>query len=256
MARNGATAAADVDDRALGVAEARNQLRQAILRTELRPGVVYAQDEVRKLLDVGRTPFREALRMVQVEKLIDMLPNGRLRIPDLSMDDVTQVQIARISLESAALRTTVPRLTPENLAHLEGYMAQMSHYMASDHFDRVETPHMEFHFILIADAGATLVSKIGELSDRFRRYRWAHSVELREGWPNRTCEHRAILDAVIAGDVEGSVAQLTRHYLESGILLAELMQGDEATGEPERYEAAILASLAPSVRDAVELIRS
>lgn len=244
------------DDRALGVADARNQLRQAVLRTELRPGGVYSQDEVRKLLDVGRTPFREALRMVQVEKLIDMLPNGRLRIPDLSMEDVTQVQIARIALESAALRSTVPRLSPEDLAHLEGYMAQMSHYLSTDHFDRVETPHMEFHRTLVADAGPTLVSKINEMSDRFRRYRWAHSVELRDGWPCRTREHRAILDAVIARDAEGAVAQMVRHYLEAGLLLASFMQGPDGSGEPERFQDAIMTSLAPSVRAAVEQLRS
>lgn len=244
------------DDRAPGVAEARNQLRQAVLRTELRPGGLYSQDEVRKLLDVGRTPFREALRMVQVEKLIEMLPNGRLRVPELSMDDVTQVQIARIALETAAFRSTIPALTPEDLAHLEGFMAQMSHYLSSDHFDRVETPHLEFHRTLVAGAGTTLAAKIGELSDRFRRYRWAHSTELRDGWPHRTEEHRAILDAVITRDVEGAVAQLVRHYLEAGILLASFMQGEEGSGEPERFEEAILASLAPSVRSAVEQLRN
>lgn len=251
-----ATAIESDDRSSMGAGEARNQLRLAVLRTELRPGGLYSQDEVRKLLDVGRTPFREALRMVQVEKLIEMLPNGRLRIPDLSMDDVTQVQIARIALEAAAMRSTIPALTPEDLAHLEGYMAQMSHYFSSDNFERVETPHLEFHRTLLASAGSTLTAKIGELSDRFSRYRWAHSVELRGAWPHRTEEHRAILDAAIAGDVEGAVAQMVRHYLEAGILLATFMQGSDGSGEPERFEEAILTSLAPSVRSAVDQLRS
>ncbi|WP_166459320.1 GntR family transcriptional regulator [Amycolatopsis pithecellobii] len=249
------TVATERDDRALGVSEARARLRQAVLRTELRPGTVYAQDEVRKLLDVGRTPFREALRMVQMENLIDILPNGRLRIPPLVMDDVTHVQIARIALETAAARASVPKLGPEDFAHLEGFMAQMSHYLSSDHFDRVETPHLEFHHALLAKAGPTILMKIEELSDRVRRYRWAHSVELRSGWPNRTAEHRAILDAVIACDVEGAVAQLVRHYLESGLLLAEFMKESDPDSSPERFEEAILASLAPSVRTAVRKLR-
>jgi len=243
------------DERAHGVAEARSRLRQAVLRTELEPGGIYAQDEVRKLLDAGRTPFREALRMVQVEKLVDILPNGRLLVPELSMDDFTQVQIARISMEAAAARLSIPRLEPEDLAYLEGYMAQMSHYVNSDHFDRVEKPHREFHRGIFVHAGETVVTKIDELSDRIGRYRWAYSVELRPAWPNRTAEHRAILDSVNKGDVEGAVTQLVRHYLNSGLLLADLMGAAGGPGSGERFRDAILASLSPDLRAAVSRLQ-
>ncbi|MEU9546728.1 GntR family transcriptional regulator [Streptomyces mirabilis] len=206
---------------------------------------------MRQLVAAGRTPFREALRMVQVEKLVDILPNGRLMVPELSMEDFTQVQIARISMEAAAARLSIPRLEPENLAHLEGYMAQMSHYVNSDHFDRVEKPHRDFHRGILAHAGETIVLKIDELSDRIGRYRWAYSVELRPAWPNRTAEHRAILDAVNAGDVEEAVTQLVRHYLNAGLLLAEFMEATSGPGGGDRFRDAILVSLAPDVRAAV-----
>src|SRR3954454_3412384 len=106
-------------ERAPNVTEVRTRLREAILRSELPPATVHSQDEVRTFLGVGRTPIREALRMVQAEGLIEVLANGRLKIPELSIDDSPQIQLSRIALESAAVRLSVLELTPDDFAHLE-----------------------------------------------------------------------------------------------------------------------------------------
>jgi DNA-binding GntR family transcriptional regulator len=189
--------------------------------------------------------------MVHAEGLIEILSNGQLRIPDLSIEDFTHIQIARIALESAAVRLAVPQLGPEELAHLEGFMAQMSHYLSSDHFDRIEQPHREFHRGLVAGAGAELLLKIDDLADRMGRYRWAAGAVVREHWHQRTEEHRAILDAANAGDPEGVAAFLVRQYLSSGRLLAETLGVPDRPQGRQWLEEKILASLPPSVRTAV-----
>ncbi len=236
------------EERAPSVGDVRNLLRRAVLRTELQPGAVQSQDEVRTSLDVGRTPFREALRMVQAEGLIEILPNGRLRIPELSVEDYAQIQIARIALESAAARIAVPLLGPDDLARLEGFMGQMSHYLSTDHLDRVETPHRDFHRGLVAGAGETILERIDELSDRSSRYRWAFSAHVKDHWELRTAEHRAMLEAAIAGDGEQVAARLAAHYLDSGLLLAEAMNDPDGRA---RFEAMALSSLPPASRAVV-----
>jgi DNA-binding GntR family transcriptional regulator len=220
-----------------------------VLRTELQPASVHSQDDVRTSLGVGRTPFREALRMVQAEGLIEILANGRLKIPELSVEDYTQIQIARIALESAAARLSVPQLGPDDLASLEGFMAQMSHYLTTDYLDRIQAPHQSFHQGLVAGAGPAILERINDLSDRASRYRWAFSDVLRNYWDIRTVEHRAILDAAIAGDGEQVAVLLSSHYLDAALLVAETI------GDPdgrERVKQMTLGSLAPTVRSAVE----
>lgn len=236
-------------ERALSVGNVRNLLRQAVLQTELRPGTVQSQDEVRTSLDVGRTPFREALRMVQAEGLIEILPNGRLKIPELSVDDYAQIQIARIALEGAAARLSVPQLGPDDLARLEGFMGQMSHYINTDYLDRIEKPHRAFHQGLVAGAGPVILERMDDLRDRASRYRWAFSEHLKDYWPIRTTEHRAILEAAIAGDGEEVAARLAAHYLDAGLLLAEAMNDPDGR---DRFERMTLGSLPPAVRDVVE----
>jgi DNA-binding GntR family transcriptional regulator len=235
----------------LSVTEVRARLREAVLKSELRPATEHSQGEVRMLIDVGRTPFREALRMVQAEGLIQILSNGRLKIPELSTEDFTQVQIARMGLESAAARLSVPKLDPEDLAHLEGYMAQMSHYLGAEHFDRIESPHLDFHRGLVAGAGPELLAEINDLTDRAGRYRWAFSAALTDYWDTRTVEHRAILDAAKDGDPEGTAIRLVKHYLETGRPLGERLAEADGSHGREWFEERAFASLAPSVRSAV-----
>jgi DNA-binding GntR family transcriptional regulator len=244
-------ATADPGVERANVAGVRARLREALLRSELPPGTEHSQDEVRTFLDAGRTPFREALRMVQAENLIEVLPNGRLKIPELSMDAFIQIQISRIALESAAIRLSVSGLGPDDFAHLEGYMAQMSHYVSSDNFDRVERPHLEFHRGLVAGAGSELLVRIVDLTDRSGRYRWFFSSVVRDHWEERTAEHRAILDAAKEGDPEAVVARLALHYIKSGRRLAEALGEADQVQSGERFRDRILSSLAPSLRTAV-----
>lgn len=241
-----------LDERSLSVSAVRSVLRQAVLRSELRPGSVYSQDEVRTSLQVGRTPFREALRMIQAEGLIEVSANGRLKIPELSVESFTEIQIARIALESAAARLSVAVLGPDELALLAGYVGQMAHYLSTDHFDRVETPHQSFHQGLVAGAGPAILERINDLRDRASRYRWAFADRVRGHWDVRTAEHRAILDAAIAGDGERVAVLLSAHYLDAGLLLAETM--DDPDGR-QRFEQLTLGSLAPEMRRAVENLK-
>ena len=237
--------------KSLSVIDVRDRLRAAVLHSRLRPGTLHAQGDVRTLLDVGRTPFREALRMVQAEGLIELRANGQLWIPELSVDDFTRIQIVRIALESAAVRLSVPRLGPDEHAHLEGLMAQMSHYVSFEHFDRMEHPHLEFHRALTAGAGADLQDAVADLADRVGRYRWAHPTVVQGHWVGRAEEHRAILDAAIAGEPELVVAHLIRHYLGSGRRLVETMGVPDGPRGHEWFESQILNSLAASVRERV-----
>ena len=71
-----------------------------------------------------------------VERLVEAEPNRRVRVAPMSAADLEELCIARITLEAEAMRLSVPRLTPENLARLEGYMAEMAHYAQAKDYRR------------------------------------------------------------------------------------------------------------------------
>ena len=120
-------------------------IRESILDGSLTPGETMSQVALADELGVSRTPLREALRMLQGEGLILSEPNRRVRVAPLSLADVEELYAIRIPLEVTALRLSIARMTPEDIAELEGYMAAMAHFAGDEDYARWYVPHQAFH---------------------------------------------------------------------------------------------------------------
>ena len=112
----------------------------------------------------------------------------------------------------------MPTLTSDDFAELEGYMAQMDHYMKVDDRPGMRAPHHAFHHLFVAASGPRVSDMIAQLFDHAERYR------LRFGatpgvWSVRRAEHRAIIDAAAAGDPELTALRLTEHYARTAALV-------------------------------------
>jgi DNA-binding GntR family transcriptional regulator len=227
------------------VAGVHRQLRQAILRGELAAGRVMPQLELAGELGVGRTPLREALRLLQHEGLVVLQPNRRVQIAPLSIEDAEELYLARIALESVAVRVTVPTFGHEDIAELEGLMAQMDH-LAGTAASSVTTPHNAFHARFVAGAGSRPAQLIGELADQAGRYRRVYGGSLPERWPQRQAEHRAILEAAKAGDSAGVAEAIAHHYLGTARIVAAALDPDHPL---DRLEAGFAALIGKPARD-------
>jgi DNA-binding GntR family transcriptional regulator len=188
------------------------QLRKAIVRCEIPNGVQLSQRELSELLGVGRTPLREALRMLQREGLVEAEPNHRVRVADFSIPDLEQLYAMRISLEALAIRLTVPFLQADELRRLEGFLTEMAGLPTPEEYERWEVPHRAFHLGLVAHAGSRIVTMIAQLSDHAERYRRFYSTEAPRAFERGMREHQAIVDACIARDPGLAAERLARHY--------------------------------------------
>ncbi len=188
-------------------------IRAAILEGAIAAGTTTTQMSLAEQFGVGRTPLREALRMLQREGLVISEPNHRVRIAGLSGEDAEELYIMRISLETVAIRVTVPVLTGTDLAEMEGYLAQMDHYIKSRDTAGYFAPHRGFHHRLTYAAGARVDAEISELFDHSERYRRRFGAA--GSWEQRRAEHRAILDAAASADAEAAAELLAAHYLHT-----------------------------------------
>lgn len=206
------------------VAAVHGCLRTAILHGELEPGGSVSQARLTRAFGTGRTPLREALRMLQREGLVIAAPNQRVRIATLTAENFEEISIARLALEAVAIRITVPTLTSTNFAALEGYMAQMEHYQKVGDQPGLREPHRAFHRTLVAGAGLRVSAEIAELTDHAERYR------LRFGgfgrWDDRRAEHRAILDTAASGDADLTADRLAEHYVRTIRLVFGVLDRD------------------------------
>jgi DNA-binding GntR family transcriptional regulator len=180
------------------VALIRDSLRDAILKGELSPGERTTQVDLADRLGVSRTPLREALRMLELEGLVLRESNGRFRISPLSGPQIEDLAVMRINLEVVAINLTVPRFGNADHAKLEGWLAQIERYASMGDWTGIETPHREFHRMLVSGAGSRLQALLGQLWDHASRYRKIAFEQLTDNigaWETSRVEHRAIVDA-------------------------------------------------------------
>jgi GntR family transcriptional regulator, rspAB operon transcriptional repressor len=187
------------------------QVRRLILRGELLPGQAISQIALARLCGVSRTPLREALRMLQREGLITSEPNRQVTVAPFSLPDLEQIYAMRVVLESAAVRCAVTKMTPEDVADLQGHIARMDHFAASSDYERWEVPHLAFHHALVVKAGPRFALTLAELSDHGERYRRYYTEHASRSWERGAREHRAILAAVKLADPEASAHNLVAH---------------------------------------------
>jgi DNA-binding GntR family transcriptional regulator len=213
-----------VDGQSVDVVHER--LRTAILRGELAPGAELSQVQLAGDLGVSRTPLREAIRMLLREGLVEGEPNKRVRVAGLSAADMEQLYTMRITLEVLGVRLTVPQREDEDVAALEGQMTQMAFFAEREDYARYQVPHRAFHDALVAKAGPRIVQQLDELSDHCERYRRLHTTQWPHAWERGMQEHRAILDAWIAGEEELAAGRLAAHLAHTVIDNLELLDPD------------------------------
>lgn len=223
------------------------RLRTAILRGQLAAGAITSQARLASDFAAGRTPLREALRLLQREGLVIAEPNRRVRIAPLSAADAEGLFIMRIALEAVAVRITVPTLTSDDFAQLEGDMAQMEHYQKVGDQAGLRTPHRAFHQRLVAASGPRVSAEIARLADHSERYR------LRFGgfgsWDERRAEHRVIFDAAATGDPDLATDSLAAHYAQAAALVFAALAPDH---DLTRLRTAI-RTVAPSAEVALTI---
>ena len=96
-----------------------NTLRQAILRGELEPGERLMEIQLAERLGVSRTPIREAIRKLELEGLVLMIPRKGAEVAKISEKSLKDVLEVRRSLEELAIELTCQRITDEGMAELE-----------------------------------------------------------------------------------------------------------------------------------------
>jgi DNA-binding GntR family transcriptional regulator len=93
-------------------------LRQQIVEGKLRPGTRLQQNEIAEQFGLSRVPLREAIRKLEGERLVTVVPRKGVTVPDLTDDDIRDLYVIRIELEPLAFRRAVEVITDEQIAGL------------------------------------------------------------------------------------------------------------------------------------------
>jgi len=187
-------------------------IRLAIVRGQLAPGQTLGQEELAKQFGLSRAPIREALRQLEAEGLIVSYPHRGSAVAVLTADDVEEVFLIRLSVESMALRLSVPKMTDADFRRAEAVLGQTDLDRNPTHMGEL---NWGFHESLYLPCGLPrLLGMIKGLNTNTLRYQHIAFIALQLKEQSQR-QHREILDACRARDVESAVGMLERHLSES-----------------------------------------
>jgi GntR family transcriptional regulator, trigonelline degradation regulator len=149
-----------------------DELRHSIIAGRLKPCERLVERELIAMMGVSRTVIREALRQLESEALITIIPNKGPVVRELTLEEARDLYSIRAVLEGLAARLFVENASDEQIAKLEGELQKVSKAYESGKAEAILESKNDFYDALFAGAGsATLSSMIGLLHGRIRRWR-------------------------------------------------------------------------------------
>lgn len=186
-------------------------LKNAILNGDIRPGERLLQDELAKRFGISRMPVRDALRLLEADKLVVSVPNKGVTVADFGAEELQDTFFVRSILEREAVKLAVPRITREDIAVLEGLLAEMDQCLAEKDLSKLTKLNYAFHSAIYNGVPSRrLLDMIKNLWDNFPRYAMLSTLELASGSQEA---HRAILAAIKKGDGEEASKVMENHIL-------------------------------------------
>lgn len=184
------------------------RLRRAIVNGEFEPGAPLKHSELSEAFGVSLIPIREAIRKLEMEKLVESAPNRGAWVAPITASEVHDAYSVRILLETQALRLSIPKFNDADIEHMRDTYSQML-ALGSRADERYPGLHRELHFSFYRKCESPwLLHMIETLWSHTDRHRHLASriVEFATDLGNDL--HGFIIDNVAAVNSEGALDSL------------------------------------------------
>ena len=188
-------------------------LRSAIQDGTLKPGERLMEIPLAEELGVSRTPIREAIRKLELEGFVVMVPRRGTYVANISLKDITQVFEIRSALEELASGLAAERITSDEIETLERMLVEIGDHMENKDMDSVVAADVAFHEVLYKASRnerlADIVHNLREQTYRFRSFSMNQPGRLRKTWE----EHRLLVEAIASHNAV-QARKLARIHME------------------------------------------
>ena len=213
-------------------------VRSQILRRQLAFGTKLNQASLAEQLGISLVPLREALRKLEAEGLVQIVPHRGVFVCTISRDELEDLYTIRMILEGMATRAAVARLTDDHVAKLSALVLEMEQETSREDYAKLLLINRAFHLTLYEVSGRRfLCDSIIGLWKKSERYR-ALYVHLPGRSRQALSEHQEILQALQGRWAKEAVRAVRNNIRQTmtGLLLA-FDKGHEA--EPVASEPAL-----------------
>lgn len=189
-------------------------LRDAIRKGILEPGERLMEVQLADELGISRTPVREAIRKLEQEGYVIMMPRRGTYVSDISTGDVKEIFEIRSALESLATGLAARRIEPDDLETLQNLLLEIEGYIAKNDIEKIVETDIKFHGLIYQVSGnerlVNIINNLKEQTARFRTLSMSYPGRLQETLE----EHSEMVEAIANGDVSAA-RDAAEHHMES-----------------------------------------
>lgn len=200
-------------------------LREAIITGKLEPGERLMEIQMAEEMGVSRTPVREAIRKLELEGFVVMIPRKGAYVAGISIKDVTDVFEVRAALEALAAGLAAERITDQEIDRLGRSLVAYSEQTNQQNIEGIVETDTDFHDLLYkASRNERLLLIITHLREVIQRVR---TVSLSQPGRSKDAvdEHRQIVDAIADRNVELAQSLAREHIYNAEYSMLNSLKG-------------------------------
>lgn len=191
-----------------------NTLRQAILTGDLKPGERLMEIHLANRLGVSRTPIREAIRKLELEGLVIMIPRRGAEVAQITEKSMNDVLEVRRALDALCTELACERISEEEIKELKSACEHFEQAVKSKDAKKIAQADVALHDIIVKATGnCRLVQLINNLSEQMYRYRYEYIKDASQH-QRLIEEHRIIYESIVKKDRE-TAAQAAKMHIDN-----------------------------------------
>ncbi len=173
-----------------------NRLREDILSGKYEEHEELKEVAIGEELGVSRTPVREAFRQLELEGLIQIVPNKGAYVTGITAKDVKDIYMIRSSLEGMCARLATENITKEQLEELEENVYLASFHASKGHMEQMAELDNRFHHILYEACDSKMLQKLLQDFHQYVMRIRRKTLSTKERGMASNEEHRLIMEAI------------------------------------------------------------
>ena len=178
---------------------------------KLKPGERLREIQLADKMGVSRTPVREAIRMLELEGLVKMVPRRGAEVANITESDLQDAFEVRNALEKLAIELACERMTSEQIDRLKANAKEFQEAANQNDAEKLARIDEEFHDIIFeATNNQRLIQLLNNLRQQFYRYR-LECLKDKNSHQSLLEQHMTIIDNIENKNVEAATANITAH---------------------------------------------
>lgn len=186
-------------------------LRNAIVQGEFQPGERLMEVTIANKLGVSRTPVREAIRMLELEGLVVMIPRKGAEVANITVKDLKDALEVRMAIEALSVRLACKRIDEKGKAELKQVCIAFREAINSKLVPAIVEADEAFHnTIYKLSQNPRLINIAQNLREQVYRYRVEYVKDF-SYHDNLVTEHDQITNAILLGDANTAERVMNEH---------------------------------------------